>query len=405
MQPRRCASLLSNGNLCQQNPMDNQDYCTRHYNARVRKLREDREIELRLGPAAVNQCKFIYPVHVHRCERQRGEDPFYCVDHALHVAAERRKIQRRRDRAIAIQAEGAAIIQPILEVALDREPPLNWQEQLRMWYTTERDLRLRGFLQRAVQEFATMSEQRFTIREYEEQIRVLNHERFAQMEPPAVVNNVMGFIAGAIGGFTQRLPGREVNLGQLANDKQNTHTTVVVKQTNKGLEKLLNIVIPADQNTLYEIWKLWFIEPKSQTNCDNLLKVFQDMNKWYNTKSCKTTNDELYKHALDGLWYTIQNTNPLEVRNELITRLTQEIVDSYDTCCEGHISRIVNTLAGFDKDFIPERVAKLDLQHEMGKISQSNMSVSAKKAEATKIMDRLNISQNERVVWLDAFDE
>jgi hypothetical protein len=405
--PRRCASMLSNGTMCRTDPIQNGDYCRRHHNINARKAAEDLALERRVGPVGPTQCHYIYKDAEIRCDLVRDQNSQCCVQHTFELAAERLKSERRRARAIAIQAEGVTLIQPILEVALDREPPLNWQDQLRQWYTTERDLRERGFLQRATQEFATMSDQRFTIREYEEQIRILIQDEYQeriQQVAPAVQNNNPGFLGRFFGGGQRPVVVPERTLADIATDKQNTHTKVVVEQTNKGLEKLLNYKIPAHQNTLYEIWRLWFLNEKSDYQGQSLLNVFQDMHKWYNTKNCKKPNDELYKKALDGIWFHIQNIQDIELRNQLISRLSQEIVESYDTCCEGHISRIVNVLAGFDKDFIPEGATKLDLQHEMGKLSQSNMSASAKKTEANKIMDRLKIPQTERAVWLDAFD-
>lgn len=193
------------------------------------------------------------------------------------------------------------------------------------------------------------------------------------------------------------------NIGALARDNQNIHTAVVADQTNAGMEKLLSQHVPADQHTMMEIWNMWTSSSKAGHNPRGALQLFGDMLKWYETPDCKAEGDFLYKRMIDGLWALVQRTPDAELRNELRWRVAQEVMESNGMCCEGHISRLVNVMVGFDDAFKPPVSTGEMLQQKMAAIAAKELETELKQAEARDVFAELGIPVAEQAAWLEAF--
>jgi hypothetical protein len=191
-------------------------------------------------------------------------------------------------------------------------------------------------------------------------------------------------------------------LGRLAGDAQNVHTGVVVKHTNDGTDKLLSIPVPKDQRTLPEItaavmMKLHIIK------FSKVLDVLSDMGRWYDCNTCRNPGDYLYKRVLDGLWARIRSETNIEIQKELILRLYQEMHESNGMCCEGHISRLVNVMVGFDEAFAPPVSFGELLQNKMAAIYAMDIDTTEKVKQATAYFDELGVPAVERTAWIEAF--
>jgi hypothetical protein len=193
------------------------------------------------------------------------------------------------------------------------------------------------------------------------------------------------------------------NIGALARDNQNIHTAVVAQQTNAGVEKLLSQHVPADQQTLMEIWNMWTSTSQQKHNPRGALQLFADMLTWYETRDCKMPGDFLYKRLLDGLWALVQRTSDPELREELRCRVAQEVMESKGMCCEGHISRLVNVMVGFDDAFKPAVSTGELLQNKMAAIAAKELETELKQAEARSVFAELGIPEAEQAAWLEAF--
>lgn len=192
------------------------------------------------------------------------------------------------------------------------------------------------------------------------------------------------------------------DLHRLALDTQSVHTKEVTKQTNEGLEILLNtppVVGPFD--ALEGITREFRDKPWSNTYDPLTFKaVLRDMKRWYKTPTCREENDWLYKRILDGLYARIQ-ASPL--KEELIKRVWEEAVDSRDMCCDGHITRLCNVLVGFDEAFKPPVSVGEILQQKMAAIAAKDIRVEYKVGEAWAVFEELGIPREQRLDWLEAF--
>jgi hypothetical protein len=179
-------------------------------------------------------------------------------------------------------------------------------------------------------------------------------------------------------------------LQQFAEDNQNVHRKVVTDNTNTQTDKLLEVTVPTEQDTLAEIRTLF---GKSR-------KVMSDMEHWYALTMCRKEADCLYKRTLDGLWAMIKAS---EHKDELCKRLKEELTESVGMCCEGHLSRLCNVLVGFDDAFTTVVSKGEMLQKKMAEIAGLDVTERTKKMRAKKILRELNIPVAQHADWLNAF--
>lgn len=186
-------------------------------------------------------------------------------------------------------------------------------------------------------------------------------------------------------------------------DGQNVHTRFVTEQTNSALQILLNTEVPPTQKTVLES-HVKFMEFTAlgripAVSLDLIDQVDRDVKRWYRTATCRLEQDYLYKRVLDGLWCKIK-TSP--VKDELVIRLWQELVDSVGMCCDGHISRLTNVLCGFDEAFAPELTPAEKLQNRMSVIASMEGGIILQTAAALAAFREFNIPREQWEPWVDA---
>ena len=111
-------------------------------------------------------------------------------------------------------------------------------------------------------------------------------------------------------------------------------------------------------------------------------------------------DDFLYKRILDALWVRIQAS---EHKTELKKRLWEEWTESVGMCCDGHITRLVNVLVGFDPEFLPPVSTGELLQQRMATLAGLEIETEEKVLRANAIFDELGTPAEERTAWIDAF--
>jgi len=193
------------------------------------------------------------------------------------------------------------------------------------------------------------------------------------------------------------------NLAGIARDAQNVHTRVVAEQTNAGLEKLLATLGTETKTLRAPEWfaAKWLV--RGYGHWSTVTRVVNDMKIWYDTPSCKTANDWLYRKALDGLYMTIQANKDNNLRSELYKRVFEECNESVGMCCEGHISRLCNVLVGFDENFQPPVPFADILQSKMAAIAALEVDTNEKIRQANEFFNEHAFPEGQRGAWLEAF--
>lgn len=181
----------------------------------------------------------------------------------------------------------------------------------------------------------------------------------------------------------------------LARDHQNVHTAPVSRQTNEGEALLLKVATDGRPVGL----KILRVFSCRAGRLQDLLRVMADVDHWSRTRTCRTENDNLYARVLQGLWALIDR-QPLEARKELHQRLWEEMSESVGMCCEGHISRLVNVMVGFDDAFKPPISVNEMIQNKMSALSASGAPDAVHQAKV--FMDGLAIPLEQQAPWLEA---
>ena len=200
-----------------------------------------------------------------------------------------------------------------------------------------------------------------------------------------------------------RPPPRPIGLAAFALDRQNVHTRETSETTNKGLRILLEVPV-ADPANIYAV----IVDTYARMPFANMIasmsradmNVLHDVVKWYNTSLCHVPDDFLYKRTLDALWVRIQAS---EHKTELKKRLWEEWTESVGMCCDGHITRLVNVLVGFDPEFLPPVSAGELLQQRMATLAGLEIETEEKVLRANAIFDELGTPAEERTAWIEAF--
>lgn len=193
---------------------------------------------------------------------------------------------------------------------------------------------------------------------------------------------------------------RPQDLAVLAQDRQNVHTAPVTHQTNRGMDILLNETpVPKGQFTMREILVEW-LTTRKDVKYDDILKTERDMWHWYNTKSCRVVNDNLYHKLLQHLWSIVKVHS---CKTEMSKRLYEECHEAIGLCCDGHITRLINVMVGFDDRFVPEISVKEQLQNRLAALSLQEITDEEKRTQAKSILVELQIPEIEHHIWLSAF--
>lgn len=234
------------------------------------------------------------------------------------------------------------------------------------------------------------------IDEYEDNI--LENKFFVRL-PDSLENYILFYVLKRIEIWKKRNGIQQKGWQRFARDSQNIHTTAVSNQMNDSLKLLLEQEVPKGQKTTEEIIQA-FSENAETRN--NLVEIYKDMKTWGTTEEIFQKNDYLYRKTLRGLWAKIKLFEG-EMKKELIKRLWEESSESIGLCATGHIARLTNVLVGYDEAFKPQISIQETLQNRMAQISMLETTEEDKIQQAKKVMDELNIPEEERQPWLEAF--
>lgn len=188
-------------------------------------------------------------------------------------------------------------------------------------------------------------------------------------------------------------------------DGQNVHTGVVSNQTHEGVKKLLAVPVKSGQSERTAKFAETLVDLAVQLNWSTKqasTRILTDHKHWYATRTCRGTDDWLYKRVFDGLALTICRKSDMSLRDELLKRLFEEMKDSVGMCCDGHITRLVNVLAGFDDAFAPELTRAEKTQNLFASLSAKECSLLEKVAEGLRGLRAFGVPEEEWEPWIDA---
>jgi len=194
-------------------------------------------------------------------------------------------------------------------------------------------------------------------------------------------------------------------LAAFAADTQNVHTGVVSNQTHEGVKKLLAVPVPsgqADRTKAFVARLLKDCMVAKMVTQQVATRIYADFDHWYKVSTCRAQADWLYKRVFDGLILTIAANPNGGVKIELFKRLFEEMKDSLGMCCDGHITRLINVLAGFDEAFAPEKSVGEKTQELFAALAGKECALLEKVAEGCLNLRKWGVPEDEWEPWIDA---
>lgn len=186
------------------------------------------------------------------------------------------------------------------------------------------------------------------------------------------------------------------DLQNLATDRQNVHTTIVVNNVKQTLEKVLEIQVPLEyrtrtMKTITEI--IDQCQPSERAS-------WQMVAKYCGQEEIYDLGPGIYSRVLNAVWQFIKNS---EYSEDLKQILSSELEDCIGMCAQGNLSRICNVLSGYmegldirsDREILGDKMSKL----------MEILNVSERLESGRSILGEMRIPEVEWSVWLDVLAE
>jgi hypothetical protein len=175
----------------------------------------------------------------------------------------------------------------------------------------------------------------------------------------------------------------DAKLMKIATEHQSVHLDEIEEKTRRNLQTLHSLP-PPEVNTVDFLIDYWSSDKYSDL-------FFRDIAKLYEIKE--------YKMALDGaLSKILQN----EHKEELLSRLKEELREGMHMCISGRLARICNVFAGFDEDFSVDMPVLQKVQNLFGKLSEQSVGLDRKLRRAREILQDYKSPVGEWAPWLEA---
>ncbi len=192
----------------------------------------------------------------------------------------------------------------------------------------------------------------------------------------------------------------ERDIGDIARDPQNIHTSEVVKHTKEIVAKVREIPVPEEYR--------WDAEICSKTPGEIIAEcrltqkaAHQMMSQYALDTAIYDIEPGIYGKVLDSMWQFVKGHAE---KDSLIGIIRTELMDGVGMCAQGNLTRVCNILSGYldgveFKESVAERLGRL-LPPLMG-----IKNVADRMARAREILEENEIPADERAVWLDALAE
>lgn len=198
----------------------------------------------------------------------------------------------------------------------------------------------------------------------------------------------------------QRDPEGGIDLAAFARDSQSVHRSSVQTMTERAVRTLIQRPIPADQDTLSEIFETlrspvvrWYTpENTAQSNAALRTRVITEFTENYFETEAFSIK---YSAVVDAVWAFIRSHAN---KNDLALRLAQELAEGLGMCSNGKMARLVNVLQGYDET-VASPVSPMEVfQNKIAAVAQ--MPLGERKGAAHALFTEYGIPQAEQAVWL-----
>ena len=194
----------------------------------------------------------------------------------------------------------------------------------------------------------------------------------------------------------RRDPKGSVDLAQMATDSESVHRESVQTTTERAINHLLLIPLPADQDAYSEILTEISTCPRVRWTSEQVKQAFlQEFAQDYLDGMAFAVR---YGQVVDHVWAFIRSH---EHRADLVYRLLQELNDGRGSCVNGKMARLINTLQGYD-DSITMPPSRDVFQIQIERLRSKPLDERG--SEARRLFEEYQIPQEEQAPWLEALE-
>lgn len=218
-----------------------------------------------------------------------------------------------------------------------------------------------------------------------ERWRVRN-EQWAQMRQNHVHHQP---VQAAVGGGA---------LAQLAHDRQNVHTAVVVQKVKETIEKVLQIPVPPEYQT-----------ETLKTSGEIILEcglskqaAWQMMAKYCGDEDIYDLGRGIYARVLNSVWQYIKASPDAA---DLKKILASEMQDNIGMCAQGNLSRLCNILSGYMEGLVVDVKSKNEIISERLALLMEIDNAEERAAAGLRLLEELRVPEEERDIWLQPLIE
>lgn len=190
--------------------------------------------------------------------------------------------------------------------------------------------------------------------------------------------------------------GRE--LAELAADRQNVHTDVVVEKVKRTVETVLKIPVPPEYQT-----------ETLKTSGEIILEcgltkqsAWQMMSKYCADDDIYDMGHGIYGRVLNSVWQYIKASPHKE---DLKKILAVELKDNIGMCAQGNLSRLCNILSGYLDGVDTEAKSKNEIIGERFSAITNIIDLQQRVEAGHRILEELQVPAEEHGQWLEALTD
>ena len=184
-------------------------------------------------------------------------------------------------------------------------------------------------------------------------------------------------------------------LAQLAQDRQNVHTAVVVAKVKETVDKILLIPVPVEYrtDTLKTSGEI-ILECKLSRGA-----AWQMMAKYCGDDNIYEMGNGIYGRVLNSVWQYIKASPDAE---DLKKILAAEMEDNIGMCAQGNLSRLCNILSGYLDGINTDVKSKNEIIGELFAQLMELESIDERLSRGHVILNEHAVLEGDRAVWLSA---
>ena len=197
-------------------------------------------------------------------------------------------------------------------------------------------------------------------------------------------------------------PPRERTLAEIAADRQNIHTSEVVKKFKDMVERIRKIDVPEEYR--------WNMTKVSKTMAEIISEcgltpqaAWQFSSKYCAADTIYEMEEGIFGKLMDSVWQHVKNSDE---PSELKKIVKEELEMNIGMCAQGNITRVANILVGILEGLDPQEESRL---HKIGKAIadvRRTLTMAMTRSQIViatmKVLVPFHMTDDEMKPWVDA---